>query len=83
LYQSQTHMAISWRAWALVAQERRSMSSWVRVEKNDSAGALSRALPVLPEDRALPRRRQALAKAPAVYWPDSTGRRDSGLLGAV
>ena len=77
LYQPCTHRVISWRAWALVAQALWSMSSWVRVEKNDSAGALSRALPVRPEDRWMPRRRQAAAKALAVYWPVSIGRRNA------
>ena len=80
LYQPQIHMAMSWRACALVVQRRRSMSSCWRVEKNDSAGALSRALPVRPVERCMQSRRQAAAKARAVYWPDSTGRRNTGLL---
>ena len=83
LYQLWTHSVISCRAWALVVQAFRSMSLCWSVEKNDSAGALSKALPVRPEDRAMPRRRQALAKVPAVYRPDSIGRRNTGLLGAV
>ncbi len=79
LYQPLIHMAMCWRAWALVVQRRRSMSSCWSVEKNDSAGALSKALPVRPVEREMPSRRQALAKASDVYWPDSTGRRNTCL----
>ena len=43
LYQSLIQVAMSRLAWGRVAQRRRAMSSWVRVEKNDSAAALSRA----------------------------------------
>ena len=67
LYQVWTHREISWRAEVLVAQARRSMSSWVRVEKNYSAGALSSALPVRPVERLMPSRAQAAANALEVY----------------
>ncbi len=80
LYQVWTHREISRRAWVLVVQARREMSSCWRVEKNDSAGALSKALPVLPVDRAMPSRRQAFANASEVYWPDSTGRRNTLMM---
>ena len=61
LYQVWTHSDVSCRAWALVAQVHRLMSLRWRVEKNDSAGALSKALPVRPMDGWIPRRRQAFA----------------------
>ena len=67
LYQVWTHRAISCRAWARVVQARRLMSSCCRVEKNDSAQALSSALPVLPVERLMPSRWQALANAVEVY----------------
>ena len=45
LHQSVIGLAMSRLAWRRVAHRRLRMSSWVRVEKNDSAGALSRAYP--------------------------------------
>ena len=38
------------------------------MEKNDSAAALSRALPARPMDWRIPSRAQAAANAPEVYW---------------
>ncbi len=59
------------------------MSSWVRIEKNDSAGALSKALPVRPEDRRMPSRRQAVAKALDVYWDPFVGVEDDSFHSTV
>ena len=67
LYQVSIQAAMSRRAWSRVCQRRREMSSCWRVEKNDSAAALSSALPVRPMDWVTPRRRQASAKSPEVY----------------
>ena len=67
LYQVWTHGEMSCRVWDLVAHALRLMSSCWSVEKNDSAGALSKALPVLLVDREMPGRRQASAKVSAVY----------------
>ena len=83
LYQQLIYRAISWRACWRVAQVRLSMSSNCRVEKNDSAGALSNALPVRPVERWMPSRRQALANASDVYWPVSSGRGNIVLLVGV
>ena len=67
LYQLWIHRAMSWRAWWRVVQRRRDMSSCWGVEKNDSAAALSSALPTRPVDRVMPRRLQALANSWDVY----------------
>ena len=80
LYQSVIQAAMSRRAWQRVAQLFWLTSSCWRVEKNDSAAALSSAHPTRPVDWVTPRRSQAVAKSPAVYWPDSIGRRNTGLL---
>lgn len=74
LYQVWIQLAMSWRAWVLVAYFRSESRSIWRVEKNDSAAALSNAEPTLPIDWVIPNRWQALVNASAVYWADSIGR---------
>ena len=76
LYQVSIQAAMSRRAWCRVAQRRRAMSSCCRVEKNDSAAALSNAQPTRPMDWVTPRRRHAAAKSSEVYWPALVGVED-------
>ena len=64
-------------AMSRVRQQRRDISSCSRVEKNDSAAALSSAQPTRPIDWVIPSLEQAAANASEVYWADSTGRRNT------
>ena len=80
LYQVSIQTAMSRRAWSRVRQRRRDISSCWSVEKNDSAAALSSAQPTRPIDWVILSLAQAVANASEVYWPDSTGGRNTGLL---
>ena len=66
LYQSSIQAAILCRASSLVVNVCLLVNSVLRVEKNDSAGALSRLQPTLPIDWATPMFRQAAPNSSAV-----------------
>ena len=76
LYQVWIQLAMSCLAWVLVVYRRLLIRSCWRVEKNDSAAALSKAEPTLPMDWTIPSRAQALVNASALYWVDSNGCRN-------
>ncbi len=65
---------------ALVSQCRRSNSSSCKVPKKLSAMALSRASPIEPIEPRMPAARNRLPKAQEVYWANSIGRGNTGLL---
>ena len=53
------------------------MRSFLRVAWNVSQQALSKQSPVLPIETSIPALTQRLVNSTAVYWADSTGRRNA------
>ena len=83
LYQVWIQLAMSCLAWVLVAYRRLLIRSCWRVEKNDSAAALSKAEPTLPMDWTIPSRAQALVNASALYLRASVGVENHSLDGSA
>ena len=67
LYQSVIHAAMARRASFFVANVYLVMNSVLNVEKNDSAAALSNAVPVRPIDWVMFKRVQASLNSPDLY----------------
>ena len=83
LYQVWIQLAMSCLAWVLVTYRRLLIRSCWRVEKNDSAAALSKAEPTLPMDWTIPSRAQALVKRFGVVLRASVGVENHSLDGSA
>src|SRR5450631_2949622 len=74
---------IELRACSWVANVRRRSRSFSSEAKNDSLAALSCGLPLRLLDCVIPCARHAEPKVTAVYWADSTGRRNTRSRGVA
>src|SRR6266480_357068 len=71
---------IELRACSWVANVRRRSRSFSSEAKNDSLAALSCGLPLRLLDCVIRWARHAAPNVTAVYWPGSTGRRNTGVI---
>jgi hypothetical protein len=83
LYHASIHSNIAWDSWALVFHPWVSRSSRCIVDQNDSIIVLSTDDATRPMEPRSPAWRSRCPKAQDVYWADSTGGRNTGLVKRV